>query len=312
MRRAALGKRERTPVARFLAHAEGELAELGEELAAMRYTPRPYTQFRIRDPKPRTISCADFRDRVVHHALCDVCGPVIERRFIADSFACRVGKGAHRAVVRAQTFTRRHRYFLKADIQAFYDSVEIETAIRLANRIFREKAVRQLWQTILRHPFPNQVQGKGLPIGNLTSQWMANLYLDGLDHRIREDWRLPGYVRYMDDFVAWADDKVALWWLRDSVADWLLRERGLALKASATRVAPTGEGLPFLGMRVFPGMLRLQHGRLARMRRLLLQRERECLSGAIRAEDLTASVRAMTGIHAFWGLKGLAVSSVDV
>lgn len=312
MRRAALGKRERAPVARFLAHAERELSELGEELAAMRYAPRPYTQFRIRDPKPRTITCADFRDRVVHHALCDICGPVIERRFIADSFACRSGKGAHRAVVRAQEFSRRHPYFLKTDVQAYYDSVDIDTAIGLMERVFREEPVRQLWQTILQHPFPNQARRKGLPIGNLTSQWTANLYLDGLDHRIREDWRLPGYVRYMDDFVAWADDKDTLWWLRDSVADWLKEERGLLLKASATHVAPTGEGLPFLGMRVFPGMLRLQHGRLARMRRLLRQREREYLSGAIRGEGLTASVRAMTGIHAFWGLKGLAVSRVDV
>lgn len=307
MRRAARGKHDRPPVARFLANAEGELAALERELRAGTYRPRDYTQFRIRDPKPRTIACADFRDRVVHHALCDVCGPSIERRFIADSFACRVGKGAHRAVVRAQHFSRRHRFYLKADIKSFYDTVDIDTAIRLLERCFREQQVRGLWATILR-----QTPGKGLPIGSLTSQWTANLYLDGLDHLVKEAWHMPGYVRYMDDFVTWADDKDALWWLRDRIAAWLETERGVRLKESATLLAPVAEGLPFLGLRVFPGKLRLQRTRLTRLRRLVRRREREYTDGELDAAGLAGSVRAAIGIPRFWGLKGLASSALDV
>lgn len=299
-------------MARFLERAEEELDDLWRELQEERYQPRPFTQFRIRDPKPRTISCADFRDRVVHHALCDVCGPLIERRFIADSFACRVGKGAHRAVVRAQTFSRRHRYFLKADIKSFYDSVDVETAVALVSRLFRERPVRWLWAAILRHPFPGQLPGKGLPIGSLTSQWTANLYLDGLDHRIQEEWRMPGYVRYMDDFAVWCDDKDSLWRLRDRIEAWLAAERGLTLKEAVTRVAPAGEGLPFLGLRIFPGCLRLQRGRRLRLARLVRVREKAYEAGELDAAGLVASFRAANGILEYFGLKGLVSSSMDV
>lgn len=299
-------------MARFLANADEELARLGRELRDGSYQPLPFAQFRIRDPKPRTISCADFRDRVVHHALCDVCGPFIERRFIVDSYACRIGKGAHRAVVRAQHFARRHNYFLKADVQSFYDTVEIKKALSLIAVIFRERSVRDLWAVILRHPFPGQTFEKGLPIGSLTSQWTANLYLDGLDHRVREVWRMPGYVRYMDDFAVWSDDKDSLRWLRDQAAKWLAEERGLKLKAEATRVAPSAEGLPFLGLRVFPGGLRLQRGRILRLRRLVAARERAWLAGRLDAAGLAVSVQAATGILKFWGLRGLAVSDLDV
>ena len=299
-------------MARFLENAEAELCLLHEELASGGYQPKPFTQFRIRDPKPRTISCADFRDRVVHHALCDICGPLIERRFIADSYACRIGKGAHRAVLRAQHFSRRHRYYLKADIRAFYDSVDVETAIGLVSHLFRERQVCDLWGKILRHPFPGQIFGKGLPIGSLTSQWCANLYLDGLDHVVTEKWRADGYVRYMDDFVAWADRKDDLWRILERMVEWLKTERSLKLKEKATRVSPVIEGIPFLGMRVFPGCLRLQHKRLCRLRRLVAMREREWAGGRIDASALVASVQASIGILRFWGLRGLVTTSVDV
>ena len=122
MARAARGKRHRRPVAAFLADADTELEVLRTELLAGRYEPRPYTQFRVLDPKPRTISCADFRDRVVHHAVCDVIGPLLERRFIEHTYACRVDKGTHRAVLQAQTFSRRSAYFLKLDVRRFLEA----------------------------------------------------------------------------------------------------------------------------------------------------------------------------------------------
>lgn len=312
MRRAAIGKKHRAPVLRFLADADREIAALAAELSDGTYQPRPYVQFRIWDPKPRVITCAEFRDRVVHHALCDVCGPCIERRFIADSFACRLGKGAHRAVARAQHYARRNRFYFRADVKSFYDSVDIGLAVGLLTRCFREREVQALWTTILRHPFPGQAAGKGLPIGNLTSQWTANLYLDGLDHCVQEQWGALGYVRYMDDFVAWADDKDTLWWLHDRFTSWLQTERGLKMKEAATCVGPVSEGLSFLGLRVFPGKLRLQHGRLIRLRRLVRHREREYEAGESSAVDFVGSLQAATGILRFWGLKGLVTSDLDV
>jgi RNA-directed DNA polymerase len=312
MMRASAGKKQRSPVFRFLENSETELCLLREELVCGSYQPKPFTQFRISDPKPRTISCADFRDRVVHHALCDICAPLIERRFITDSYACRMGKGAHRAVLRAQQFSRQYRYFLKTDIQSFFDTVDLEIAVDLVSRVFREKQVRDLWETILRHPLPRQVMGKGLPIGNLTSQWCANFYLDGLDHVIKERWQIAGYVRYMDDFVMWADEKEKLWCLLEQISRWLESHRSLKLKESATRIAPVTEGLPFLGLRVFPGCLRLQHKRLWRLRRLVASRERAWLAGEIDAADLVASVQASIGILRFWGIQGLVNATVEV
>ncbi len=178
LKRAAKGKNSRATVAHFLSNSEEELSLLQTELFDGTYRPRPVSQFRIMDPKPRTITCADFRDRVVHHALCSVISPFLENRFIDDSFACRIGKGSHRAVLRAQQFSRRYSYVWKADVRAFYDSVDHAVLLQMLCRRFREKRLHNLFRIILEHPFPGQVAGKGLPIGNLTSQWFANFYLD--------------------------------------------------------------------------------------------------------------------------------------
>lgn len=312
MRCAARGKADRRPVQRFLGDAEKELLVLQEDLRTGTYRPRPYTQFRIRDPKPRTISCADFRDRVVHHAVCDVAGPLLERRMVSDSYACRAGKGTHRAVLQAQRYCRRFRYYLKLDVRKFFESVDHEILVGLLRRLFREQPLRDLLETVVRHPVPKSAAGKGLPIGNLTSQWFANLYLDGLDHAVKEQWRFRGHVRYMDDIVLWADDKTDLWWALAAVRDWLSAQRRLALKDGATRLAPTAEGLPFLGLRVYPHALRLQRRRYRRLQRLVVRREKELCAGTIRAEQYVASLRAASGILSFLRLKGLVSSEMDL
>lgn len=311
MRRAAKGKRERGPVREFMADAEVNLGMLQKELVQDAYSPRAYIQFRINDPKPRTISCAAFRDRIVHHALCDVCAPFIERRFISDSFACREGKGSHRAVLRAREFCRRYRYFLQLDIRHFFDSVDHDIAESLVHRLFRERDAKRLWSVILRHPLPGQESGKGLPIGNLTSQWLANFYLDGLDHLVKEEWRLPGYIRYMDDMVMFSDSKACLWNGLECVQDYLANERGLDCKG-LPRPIPCAEGLPFLGFRIYPNILRLQRRKLNRYRRLVRRREQEFITGAISLEDLVASTRSATGILGFFGFPGLVSAGFEV
>ena len=303
MMRAARGKRDRAPVARFLADADAELAALSEEIRSGRYAPRPYTQFRIMDPKPRRISCADFRDRVVHHSLCAAIGPVIEPRLVADTFACRRGKGAHRAVLRAQTLARRFPYFAKLDIERFYDSVDHEVLLGLLGRLFREGRLRELLECIIRHPFPGQTEGKGLPIGNLTSQWFANLYLDGADHQVKDEWQVGGYVRYMDDMLVFARTKAGAWESADALHEWLWGERSLRVKASSLVVAPCSEGIPFLAMRVFPRFVRFQHARYHRARRLVRRREKECAAGTITAGRLIDSAQAVCGCARFFGIR---------
>lgn len=310
MKLAARGKRKREPVQRFLNRADRELPLLGAELRAGTYRPRPYSQFKIKDPKPRIITRADFRDRVVHHAVCGVIAPLLERRFVDGSYACRVGKGAHRAVLAAQRFSRCHRYFWKSDISRYYDSVDHEVLLAMLGRTFREPRLNDLLSIIVTHKFPGQQPGKGLPIGNLTSQWFANFYLDQLDHFVKEDMRIQGYLRYMDDFVAWADDKGQLFELWRESEGFLRDHLKLRIKGEATHVAPVTEGLAFLGMRVFPGTIRLQHGRKHRMLRLIRRREQEYLRGERDACDLSASVQSSVGLVRYFGAS--LVRSLDL
>jgi len=309
---AARGKRDRGPVQCFLAARGGNLARLREELCTGAYRPRPYTQFSILDPKPRQISCADFRDRVVHHAISAVIAPLIDRRLIADNYACRVGKGSHRALQRARQLAQRHGWFLKTDIRRFYDSVDHHILLNKLAALCREPAVQRLLTVIVLHPIPGQVTGKGLPIGNLTSQWFANFYLDELDHWVKEVWRVPGYVRYMDDQAFWANSKEALFALAADLRVFLDERLRLALREERTVIAPVSEGMPFLGWRVYPGMLRQQGRRLHRQRRLLRQREEEFQRGEISAEKLQDCVRALGGPRQFLGFGEPVRSTIDV
>lgn len=309
--RAARGKRGRGPVARFLADRERNIDQLQNELSGGTYRPRPYTQFGILDPKPRRISCADFRDRVVHHAVCAVLAPLIDRRLIADNYACRVGKGSHRALLRAQALARRHPWCLKTDIRRYYDTVDHGVLLARLNALCREAALQELLRVIVEHPFPGQAAGKGLPIGNLTSQCFANLYLDQLDHWIKEVRHIPGYVRYMDDIACWTDDKDTLFALAADMRAFLAERLCLQLKEERTLVAPVSAGMPFLGWRVYPGLLRQQGKRLRRRRRPLMRREAAFRRGEISGEQLQDTVRALSGPRRFFGCGERVRSEID-
>lgn len=302
MYRAARGKTNRVPVINFLDKADIELSCLRDELLRGDYVPRPYIRFRIRDPKPRTICCADFRDRIVHHAVCDVIGPVVECRFIDHSYASRVGKGSHRAVLQAQRYARKFRYFCKMDIRRFFDSIDHETLMKLFLQLFRERKLIRLIDTILRFDDSNINPERGVPIGNLTSQWFANIYLDRLDHLVKDDWGMKGYIRYMDDILLFHDRKSELWNKVDALRQWLRRERKLEVKREALILAPVTEGIPFLGMSIYPRFLRLLHARYHRSKRLVRLREKQFELGVIDERHLAQSVQSVYGIVRFFGL----------
>ncbi len=200
----------------------------------------------------RTITAAPFRDRVVHHALIDPLEAWFDRRMIAHSYACRRGKGQHRALRHAHRLVRRHSWFLKLDVKGVFPSLAHDVVMDTLRRIVKDRRVLMLCERLVRS---GGADGRGLPIGNLTSQWFANLVLDRLDHWITEDLRVPGYVRYMDDFVLFGDDKAVLrGWLAQ--VEQFLHGMQLRLKDSATMLTPTACGLPFLGFRIYRGLLR--------------------------------------------------------
>lgn len=208
-RRAAKGKRSQANVARFEHRLEENLLTLQQDLREQRYTPGPYTSFYIHEPKRRLISAAPFRDRVVHHALCNLIEPIFERTFIADSYANRVGKGTHRALDRAQTLARRYRYVLQIDMRQFFPSIDHLILRSILARKITDPGVLSLIDGILASGvglLQEQYEmvyfagddlfaisrPRGLPIGNLTSQFWANCYLNPY---VSVDRRLLRYCR---------------------------------------------------------------------------------------------------------------------
>ncbi len=291
--KASRRKKMKTSVARFNFHLESEIIDLQEELSGGRYRPHAYRLFEIREPKVRQICSSEFRDRVVHHAICNVMDPLLEKRLIFDTYACRQGKGAHAALKKAQVFSRTHAYFLKCDIQKYFESIDHQVLKSLLRQIIKDSALLELLDRIIDHAVPGSIPGKGIPIGNLTSQHFANFYLGKLDHFLKSHIRLKGYVRYMDDFICFSESKEFLKELLFQIREFVGESLKLRLKEKVTKLAPVSEGVPFLGFRVFPSLVRLQRTNLMRLRKKLSQREHQFFSGQIDERALSVSVNSM-------------------
>ena len=321
-KKAARGKRGRPDVAMFEYHIEYNLLTLQSELRDKTYCPGPYYNFRIYDPKPRLISAAPFRDRVVHHALCRVIEPLFERRFIHDSYACRKGKGTHAALDRSQKFSRRYPYVLKCDIERFFPSMDHSLLMAQLERVIADPDTLGLCDRILKSGetihrneiqpryFPGDdlfavLRPKGLPIGNLTSQFWANVYLNPLDHFVKRELGCKGHVRYVDDFLLFAENKAILHHWKQSIIEFAATLR-MRLHERQASVFPVGTGIPFLGWRIYPGYRRLKRRngvafqrRFARLRALFAE-------GKIGWEDMDASVKGWVAHAAHgdtWGLR---------
>lgn len=287
---------------------QDNLGDLRDDLVAETYEPGDYRQFPVKDPKPRTISCAPVRDRVVHHALCGVLAPLLESGFIENSYACRKFKGMHLAVTKARAKSRQFGYFCKMDVRHYFDSVDHEILERLLGEKFREQKLMRVLRRVIRHPVPGQVTGKGIPIGNLTSQWFANFYLNEFDHLADAGFGRGGrtaYLRYMDDMLFFAETKADAWRVCDETRDWLCKERKLQLKDEVTVVAPVTEGVPFLGFRVFPDCWRFKRERFLRTRRTAAARQRQFWDGEISEERYAASLQSADASGRWFGFKGI-------
>lgn len=306
-RRAARGKWSAPGVAAFLANLEKEALRLERELTIGRYQPGCYTTIEIFEPKHRIVSAAPFRDRVIHHAFCAVCEPIFERGFIFDSYANRKGKGSHRAVARYEAFRDRFRYVLRCDIWRYFPAIDHELLKRdLRRRLACERTLALADRIIdgsnpqepvnLHYPgddlFTPYGRRRGLPIGNLTSQFFANVYLDGMDHFCKEVLGAKGYVRYVDDFALFHGD-------RDRLEDWrrrletFLHRRRLRLHPSKTWIAETREPATFLGFALLPGgYRRLPEDNVRRFRDRLRSLRTRWRHGSITCEELERRVSA--------------------
>ncbi|MCP4698465.1 MAG: RNA-dependent DNA polymerase [Gammaproteobacteria bacterium] len=314
-RKASKGKRGKPSVAAFEWHLERNLLILQRELAEFRYTPGGYRSFYVRDPKRRLISAAPFRDRVVHHALCNIIDPVFERTFIADSYANRIGKGTHAALRRSRSFAAHHPYVLQCDVRRFFPAVDHA----ILQDILERKLDREmLWlceqilkggEGLLKDEYPMVffpgddllacVRPRGLPIGNLTSQFWANVYLNELDQFIKRELRCRAYLRYMDDFLLFAADKARLWAWKRALQERLAGLR-LTLHEASSTVYPVKNGIPFLGFQVYPDHMHLKRRNGVAFSRRLRRRLAQFSRGECKMSDISNSVRAWTA-HARHG-----------
>jgi RNA-directed DNA polymerase len=287
---AMSGKKSKNSVISFNFNLENELILLKQQLEDKTYRPGPYSIFEVKEPKVRKICSSDFRDRVVHHAVCNMMEPFFEKRSILDSYACRVGKGSHLAVSRCQEFSRKFRFYLKCDIKKFFESMDHQILKDLLEKMFKDKELLKLIDVIIDHKVPGNAKGKGLPIGNLTSQHFANLYLGELDHYIKDRLGIKGYVRYMDDFICFADSKKDLWDLYEKIDQFVVQTLNIELKAKVTQIAPISEGIPFLGFRIFPQMIRIKSENLKRMKNKIRRKEFQFKKGHLSERDLINSI----------------------
>jgi retron-type reverse transcriptase len=299
------GKRYQEPAAAFDMEAEANLLQLQAELRQQTYRPGAYHHFHVYEPKKRLISAAPFPDRVVHHALVNVLEPIYEARFSAASFACRKGKGTHAAIERAHWGVRNCAWFLKGDIVKFFPSVDHAVMKAVLFRKIADERVRWLIGVILdsgrgvldgERP-PSWFAGddlltpaerpKGLPIGNLTSQFFANVLLNELDQFVERSIRSRKYVRYSDDFVLFDHDRDQLDGALRSVPVFLESLR-LKCHPSKTSVRPSEHGLKFLGFRLLPQTRRLGRDSISRFRKRMRGFHSD---RSVPAARVTASVR---------------------
>jgi len=287
---ARRGKQDRSAVQSFTANLGAEIEGLRQELLAENVHLHGYRFFLVHDPKPRRIAAPAFRDRVLHHAILQVVEPELERIAIHDSYACRKGKGLHKAIARAQSYCRRHAFYLQLDVRKYFDSVDHAVLRRLLARRFKDQALLRLFTTIL--DSYATAPGTGLPIGSLTSQHFANFYLAPLDHFVKETLRLPGYVRYMDDFLLFDDHRERLREVRQAVAAFLRTELRLELKHCGA-LDRTTAGTAFLGLLVRPSHVRLMGKTKRRVRRKLLRLVGEHGRGLVDAAGLSLRATAL-------------------
>lgn len=311
---ARKGKRYRNEILYFTNNLEENLIDIQRDLVHKTYKVGKYKEFFVHDPKKRLIMALPFRDRVVQWAIYRILNPLFDRRYIIDSYACRVGYGAHRAIDRLQYWlrylSRRHDkiYALKLDISKYFYRVDHNILISILRRIIADEDLLWLLETIIRtedskfgiqlgdHNFTKErLCGVGMPIGNLTSQMFANLYLNELDQHVKHRLKVRYYARYMDDMIIFHQDKQYLWWLKDEIGAFVENKLHLSLN-NKTSIDTTNQGVDFCGYRVWPTHKKLRKKTALKMKKRLKHLQKAYANWRISFAEVNASVQSYFGL----------------
>ena len=303
------GKGYRQCVLLFNKDLEQSLLSLQKKLMTKNYKPGEYATFTIYEPKRRMISAAPFIDRIVHHCLVNVIGPVFEAAFVSQSYANRIGKGTHRAVRDVQNAMRLNRYIMHCDIVKYFASVDHDILKSLIRRKIKDPDVIWLVDTIIDCGNPQETvtdyfngdslstpleRRKGLPIGNLTSQFFANVYLNGLDHFVKEKLGCPFYARYVDDIVVLDSSKSKLWDICGEINQYIEKLR-LRLHPNKQHVRPVYRGITFLGQVIFPERRLLPKRNIKRFMRRMKHFQNRLEEGAMPIDAIRHSFQSWLG-----------------
>ncbi len=286
--KARRGKQLKQEVIDFAANLDANITLMRDALESGNITLGRYRFFTIHDPKERLICAAPFSERIVHHAIMNVCHDTFDRTLIDTTYATRKGKGVYAALDKAKQGMARYAYTVKLDVRKYYDSVNHQVLKARLRRMFKDPWLLSLFDHIIDSYGDN---GKGLPIGNLTSQYFANLYLSDLDHKVKEQWKVPVYIRYMDDMLLMADNKTDLRQGVGSLAEYARNELQLTLKPPVFRKSKDGQN--FLGYKILPYHILLSGRSKRRFRTKMLRYDRLYNSGLWDEQTLALHVQPL-------------------
>lgn len=299
-------KRHKEDVQAFEFSVEQNLFRLHRDLISGRYKHQAYTGFYIRDPKVRHIHKAAARDRVMHHAIFRVLNPIFDKTFINNSFSCRVGKGVHKGVLAVERMIRaesrnftRPCFALKCDVQKFFDSVDHQVLLSILEKRIADAEVRTLLHQVIESYASGQTNlfdRQGLPIGNLTSQLFANVYMNEFDQFIKNTLRIRHYARYTDDFVIVSTDKKYLEDLLVPIREYLGTSLKLKLHPKKISIRACHQGIDFLGYVALPHHKLIRAKTKRRIFRKLKSRISQYRSGLISENALSQTLQSYLGI----------------
>jgi len=313
-RSAAIGKRFRNEVLAFSAYLEDNLFNLRDDLINKTYKVGEYREFYVYEPKKRLVMALPFRDRVAQWAVYRIINPFFDRGYIEDSFACVTGRGVHSAAKRIQYFAQlvTHQnngsgYCLKLDISKYFYRINHDVLMDILRRRFADRELLALLERIIRSDVPfglppgknageaERIHGVGMPIGSLTSQMFANLYLNEVDQFIKRELRVRCYVRYMDDMAILAGDKQQLHEYRHKIEAFVNERLKLDLN-DKTHIRPLTLGVEFCGYRVWSSHIKLRKPSALRMRRRLKKLQKDYAAGQLSDFDVRQSLASYNGM----------------
>ena len=289
-KKARKGKTKKLSVRKFLRDESKSIRYIQELLMSGEFTTSSYTRKKITEPKEREIFILPFSpDRIIQHAIMNILEPIWNGLFIHDSCACRIGKGIHKGSARTMEFVRKNDYCLKLDISKFYPSMRHDILFGIISRKIKCVKTLRLLKDII-YSIPG---GKNIPIGNYTSQWFGNLYMNELDQYLKHIFKVKDYIRYCDDFLLFSNDKVLLRELSFVIQEFLWDKLRLIL--SKCDLFPVSRGVDFLGYRHFRNYVLLRKSTKKRVERRLKILPSLLKRGVINEESYISSIASTQG-----------------